>query len=81
MPDENPLSCASLSPMQVEPAPNNYPNQPSPEACPLSGSTRNLTAAEHHSVFCPTCSTRLRESRCKLICHDCGYFLSCADFY
>jgi hypothetical protein len=43
------------------------------EACPLT--------AEHHSVFCPTCSSRLTESRCKLICRTCGYFLSCADFY
>ncbi len=36
---------------------------------------------EHHSVFCPTCSSRLEDSRCKLICRTCGYFLSCADFY
>jgi hypothetical protein len=36
---------------------------------------------EHHSVFCPTCSSRLTESRCKLVCRTCGYFLSCADFY
>jgi hypothetical protein len=36
---------------------------------------------EHHSVFCPTCSSRLAESRCKLVCRVCGYFLSCADFY
>jgi hypothetical protein len=45
------------------------------EACPLT------TGQEHHSVFCPTCSSRLTESRCKLICRTCGYFLSCADFY
>jgi hypothetical protein len=45
----------------------------SQEACPI--------ATEHHSVFCPTCSSRLAESRCKLICRNCGYFLSCADFY
>jgi hypothetical protein len=38
-------------------------------------------AKEHHSVFCPTCSSRLAESRCKLVCRMCGYFLSCADFY
>jgi hypothetical protein len=36
---------------------------------------------EHHSRFCPTCSSRLEDSRCKLICRTCGYFLSCADFY
>ena len=41
--------------------------------CPLTN--------EHHSVFCPNCSARLQDSRCKLICRNCNYFLSCADFY
>jgi hypothetical protein len=78
--------------MQTEPAPP--ANSPSPEACPLTaGELRSpgqsgapaepcsLGQQEHHSVFCPTCSSRLEESRCKLICRTCGYFLSCADFY
>jgi hypothetical protein len=43
------------------------------EQCPLTD--------EHHSVFCPTCSSRLTDHRCKLVCRTCGYFLSCADFY
>jgi hypothetical protein len=57
----------------------------SPKACPIAniglpGEFHSL-GQEHHSVFCPTCSSRLEQSRCKLICRTCGYFLSCADFY
>ena len=50
------------------------PTPPATTDCPLP-------TGEHHSVFCPTCSSRLEDSRCKLICRTCGYFLSCADFY
>jgi ribosomal protein S27AE len=38
-------------------------------------------AVEHHSQFCPTCSHRLTGHHCKLVCTQCGYYLSCADYY
>jgi hypothetical protein len=33
------------------------------------------------SRFCPNCSTELVDHRCKLKCPQCGYYLSCSDFY
>jgi len=32
-------------------------------------------------LFCPVCSTRLTELKCKLVCDKCGYYMSCADYY
>ena len=32
-------------------------------------------------LFCPVCSTRLAARKCKLICEQCGYYMSCADYY
>lgn len=31
-------------------------------------------------LWCPTCSARLTERKCKLICETCGYYMSCADY-
>jgi len=32
-------------------------------------------------LFCPVCSRRLAERKCKLYCEQCGYYMSCADYY
>jgi len=64
----------SRYPVRVtEPAANPEPETSEAQICPVN--------TDHHQVFCPTCSSRLQDSRCKLICRTCGYFLSCADFY
>jgi hypothetical protein len=30
---------------------------------------------------CPNCGARLVESRCKLLCPRCHYYMSCSDYY
>lgn len=37
--------------------------------------------AGHPERLCPNCSVELKESRCKLSCPGCGFYLSCSDFY
>jgi hypothetical protein len=32
-------------------------------------------------LYCPVCSKRLEQRKCKLFCGQCGYYMSCADYY
>jgi hypothetical protein len=43
--------------------------------------SKDADSPQHHSVYCPNCSHRLTAHRCKLVCQECGYYLSCADYY
>jgi hypothetical protein len=40
-----------------------------------------VSRSEDASRYCPVCSRRLESKRCKLICPECGYYMSCADYY
>jgi len=35
----------------------------------------------HHQQICPNCSDTLVGHHCKLVCLQCGYYLSCAVYY
>lgn len=39
------------------------------------------TGENEPMLYCPVCSTRLTELKCKLVCDKCGYYMSCADYY
>jgi len=53
----------------------NENSQQEPSAESSSGSEREPM------LFCPVCSRRLAERKCKLYCEQCGYYMSCADYY
>jgi hypothetical protein len=52
------------------------------ENLPQDNSVESDHSSEHEPMlFCPVCSRRLAERKCKLYCEQCGYYMSCADYY
>jgi methionyl-tRNA synthetase len=52
------------------------------EAASVSSVSRKTLASDSEPMlYCPVCSLRLAERKCKLYCERCGYYMSCADYY
>ena len=50
---------------------------------PAGAKSNRRTSADEREpmLYCPVCSRRLAERKCKLFCEQCGYYMSCADYY
>jgi ribosomal protein S27AE len=47
----------------------------------IEGDAAKLPQPVHHHQICPNCSHLLTGHHCKLVCTQCGYYLSCSDYY
>ncbi len=66
---------------RVRPAPPALPFPPEPTSSPaVRGADESDGPDESHWDFCPNCSERLINDRCKYRCPRCHYFMSGSDF-
>lgn len=55
--------------------------QPADSFPSVEESVTNRPGEEEPMLYCPVCSLRLDQRKCKLFCQQCGYYMSCADYY
>jgi hypothetical protein len=48
---------------------------------PLPPADTTPKSEDEPMLYCPVCSLRLAQRKCKLFCEQCGYYMSCADYY
>jgi hypothetical protein len=48
---------------------------------PSSGESKEELDPGRVVTTCPNCAARLVESRCRLLCPRCHYYMSCSDYY
>jgi Zn finger protein HypA/HybF involved in hydrogenase expression len=54
--------------------------QPARNSEPVPGDAFQVSN-ENAMLYCPLCSMKLESLKCKLFCRQCGYYMSCADYY
>jgi len=54
-----------------------------PHEAPVPSESLETPAPDPEAVIrtCPNCGAQLQESRCKLLCPRCHYYMSCSDYY
>ena len=57
--------------------------RPARDEAAVPSESRETPTPDPEAVIrtCPNCGARLQESRCKLLCPRCHYYMSCSDYY